>query len=342
MNLKEYSTHAFYILFGASIILSFFIIKPLLIPILTSVAIVYILTPLHRLIRSKIKNTSLCAAISSTIVIFFFTIPLLLTINILSNETYVLYILAKQGVAGGFLENIQCPEISQGILCQLREFTTSQQFITVAKSTLEKVNATSVELISSYIISVPTMLMNIFLTLFLTFFLFRDGEVMLERLRDLISLNEHHQKHLYNKLGGMVHAVIYGNIITAIIQGVVAAVGYIITGVTSPITWGILTALLSFTPFLGTALVWLPLAIIKYLQGEIVSAGGILLVGIVISLIDNIIKPKIIGDRTQIHPVIIILGIIGGVALFGFIGIIYGPLILAVFSAFLNIYEAER
>jgi predicted PurR-regulated permease PerM len=129
-----------------------------------------------------------------------------------------------------------------------------------------------------------------------------------------------------------------------------AGIGYFIFGITSPILLTMLTIIASFIPFLGAALVWLPVSIAMLINGIITGsnslmlrAGGLMLYGaLVVSTIDNFLRPKIIGKRARVHPLVILLGVFGGLALFGFVGIIIGPFLLTLFIASLKIYEQEK
>ena len=132
-------------------------------------------------------------------------------------------------------------------------------------------------------------------------------------------------------------------ILIAIIQGAVGALGLWLFRAPSPVILGIVMVILIILPVVGAVLIWLPIAIIKILQGDMFNGIGLLLFGILIlSTIDNFIRPKIIGTRAKIHPVIILIGVLGGIELFGIIGMVLGPLILGILSVFLEFYIQEK
>jgi len=129
----------------------------------------------------------------------------------------------------------------------------------------------------------------------------------------------------------------------------VGTLGLYIFGIKSPLVWGIIMVIACMIPFVGAPVVWFPLGVFKVIIGlnsgnnyETIMGIGLLAYGfIIVSSIDNLIRPKIIGDRARIHPTIILLGILGGLAIFGFIGIVVGPLILSLFLTFAEIYKTE-
>jgi len=145
-------------------------------------------------------------------------------------------------------------------------------------------------------------------------------------------------------------AVFYGNIFVAIIQGILGGVGFFVLGVESPVLWGFVMILFALIPYFGTAIIWLPAALNLLFKGYLendasYTARGIILIvyGIlVISSIDNILKPRLIGSKAQVHPVLVLLGVLGGLSLFGFIGLILGPVMLALLMTFVDIYEEEK
>ena len=148
----------------------------------------------------------------------------------------------------------------------------------------------------------------------------------------------------------MLHAIVYGSIVVALIQGTLGGIGFWIVGIPSPILWGILMSLFALIPMVGTGIIWVPaslgMAAYGYLSGDTVmvwKAIGLFIYGVfVIAGIDNVLKPKIIGERAHVHPVIILLGVLGGLKFFGIVGFAVGPLILAIFITFLEIYEYEK
>ena len=148
----------------------------------------------------------------------------------------------------------------------------------------------------------------------------------------------------------VIFATVYGVIIVAIIQGIVGTIGFIIFDVPSPILLGLLLTFAALIPFVGTALVWLPASALVFLNGYLnadttmIGKGiGLFLYGaLVISLIDNLIRPKIISKEAKLHPVLILLGLFGGIRVLGPIGMVVGPLVLALLVSFVDIYQRDK
>jgi predicted PurR-regulated permease PerM len=137
----------------------------------------------------------------------------------------------------------------------------------------------------------------------------------------------------------MVYATIYGGLLIAIIQGVLGGVIFWILGIPSPILWGTAMAFLSFIPIGGTALIWVPAAILLFVQGAILK--GIILLGLGvfgISMVDNFLRPFFISAKTNIHPLLLFFAVLGGIQAFGLIGLVVGPLIATLCLTFIEIY----
>ena len=163
-------------------------------------------------------------------------------------------------------------------------------------------------------------------------------------------LKDKYRKHVFKKLNDMAYAVIYGSIIIAVIQGTLGGIGFLIFGLSSPLLCGIVMIFASLIPYVGSSIIWFPAALIIIFDGYLNMETTLIIKGILLMLygifvvgtVDNILKPKIIGDRSGLHPVLVLLGVVGGLTLLGFVGIIIGPIILAMLATFIKIYEEEK
>jgi predicted PurR-regulated permease PerM len=182
------------------------------------------------------------------------------------------------------------------------------------------------------------------------FFLFRDGKIFVDKIERIMPLKDKYRKHVFKKLSDMAYAVIYGSIIIAVVQGTLGGIGFLIFGLPSPLLWGIVMIFAALLPYIGSSIIWFPAALMVILNGYLNMETTLIIKGIllmlygifVISTIDNILKPKIIGSKGGLHPVLVLLGVVGGLKFLGFIGIIIGPIILAMLVTFIKIYEEEK
>jgi predicted PurR-regulated permease PerM len=328
------------------------IIKPYLTAILTGILFSYIFYPLYSRIYKKISNKNIASLVTSILVILVITLPLSFMLNTVSKEAYTTYLLSKQKFSTGqFLTECKPTDkticqFSNSLLDNLNNPQIKYYFDTSIKETTTKIT----EGISNILFSIPRLLLDIFIILFTMFFLFRDGKLFVEKVKGILPLKGKHREHLFKKLNDMTFAVIYGSIIVAVIQGTLGGLGFLIFGLPSPLLWGLVMIFASLIPYVGSSIIWFPASLILILDGylslestSIVKGILLILYGIfVVGTIDNILKPKIIGDKGGLHPVLVLLGVVGGLSLFGFIGIIIGPIILAMLVSFIDIYEEEK
>jgi predicted PurR-regulated permease PerM len=181
------------------------------------------------------------------------------------------------------------------------------------------------------------------LTLFLLFFFLRDGEDFVRRAARLIPMDPSRKAMLMGHLAAVTHAVVLGTLLTAVAQGVLMGVGFAIVRLPSPVVFGVLTAIASLVPLVGTALVWVPAAVVLFAQGR-VGAGIFLVIWsiVLVGMADNVLRPLVVSGRAQIATLPVFLGLMGGLSAFGAIGMVLGPVLVALVIALLRYAEESR
>ena len=144
------------------------------------------------------------------------------------------------------------------------------------------------------------------------------------------------------KLNDVTYAIVYGVFVIGVIEALLGMLGFAIIGTASPVLWGLVIGFLALIPFIGATIVWVPALIIQIYSGILWKAVVIGVVGVIISMIDTFVKPVFMGDKADLNPAVMLLGIMGGLNLFGLIGIFLGPIILSFFVVVFKIYMSER
>lgn len=187
---------------------------------------------------------------------------------------------------------------------------------------------------------VATVGLNIFISLAALFFFLRDGEHFRRALLNLSPLHDADDVTILNHLDRVINSVIKGALLVAVIQGVLAGLGYFIFGVTAPALWGAATAVTALIPGIGTAVIFVPAVLYLYVAGHGSAALGLLIWGVIIvGGIDNILKPQLISNAVGIHPFLILLSVLGGLSIFGIYGFLLGPLLLGLMFALFDLYK---
>lgn len=178
--------------------------------------------------------------------------------------------------------------------------------------------------------------------LYLSFFFLRDGDAIVARIERAIPLTSSHRRYLFAKFAAVVRATIKGSLIVAVVQGATGSLVFWALGIGGPLLWGATMGLMSLLPAIGTGIVWLPVALFLIAIGELWQGITLMLCGFfVISSIDNILRPILVGRDALMPDYIVLIAVLGGLELFGFNGLILGPIIAAMFMAAWEIYSGR-
>jgi predicted PurR-regulated permease PerM len=181
-----------------------------------------------------------------------------------------------------------------------------------------------------------------FLMLYLLFFFLRDGRRIVDAAVRVLPLGDERERHLFHRFAQVSRATIKGTLVVGIVQGTIGGFMFSLVGIGSPVLWGVVMALLSILPAVGTALVWLPAAIMLIANGQLVAGIALIAVGaLVMGLVDNILRPILVGRDTRMPDYLILLATLGGLVAFGLAGVVIGPIIAAFFLSVWEMAEDE-
>jgi len=320
------------------LVLAFLIVRPFLVAILAAAALAYIFYPVYRYILSNLVPEILpqktgAAIITCALIILIVLIPTAIITSVLTFELRNGYVFLQEYLRG--------PSLTLPVLPpQVTRYLSDPQF----KGLVADFAGQFLGWLQNVFRGIPNLLLSLFITVFSTYYFLKHGKDLYNFFRGIFPLPEERYKQMLSRFDDLSRGMILGQIVVGIIQGVLAWAGFWYLGVPNPVLWGFLTAIISIIPLLGAAIVWVPIAIYLfvagYFNGNYWPAITLLIYGtFVISLVDNILKPKIVGERAKIHPLIILFGILGGIQLFGVPGILIGPLILTLFDLAIEIYR---
>ncbi len=190
--------------------------------------------------------------------------------------------------------------------------------------------------------SVLNFFTSFLLMLFTMFFLFRDGPSLVQEIKALTPLSGHHEKLIVGKFREVAGATVLGSLLTALAQGFAGGLVFYFLGIHNVVLWATLMALFSLVPVVGTAIVWVPWALYFFVAGFLLKGIILVVVGVVfVGSIDNLLRPWLIEGRAKMHTLVVFLSIMGGIGYFGIIGMIFGPIIVALGMTFLELYKLE-
>ena len=353
MESRDITKYFYIIAIIGAVYLAFLIVRPFIVTLLTSALIAYIFRPAYLKLNSRLKMKKISAAIISVLIIIIFSVPLFFVLNATSQEAYTAYLIYKQRFAGQNVLNIDCEE-KEGLFCdnynKFNKFiTTNPRIKFYLDSTVTKTSSWLVDKIQALLISIPGLLLHMIIVIMTTYFLFVDWDIITKKLEAVIPFKKQHKSQILKKFNDMSKGLIYGQILIALFEGAVGAIGFFIFGISSPILWGIVMAILALIPVIGASLIWIPASLYLAISGAVSGSTimiwkgvGLFIYGMLfVSSIETFLKPIVVGGKAKVHPLIVLIGIIGGMQVFGFVGLFIGPLILVLFITILEIYEKE-
>ncbi|OGW80471.1 MAG: hypothetical protein A3G33_09795 [Omnitrophica bacterium RIFCSPLOWO2_12_FULL_44_17] len=346
---REHILSAFFIgLFIFILYQLFLIFSPFINAIFWAGVLAFAFHPLNQQIARLPKiNRSVASVITTVFVVLIVVIPAALILLSLIREAIDVYqALSSRITVDQFtrwIENIRQtaaakwpPEIAKYL--DYAEKNVSSLLVNGVQKTGNFVAIKFASITKGFIFGI----INFFLIGFVLFFFLRDGQYIYEALYRLIPMENTHKKLLSDKLNEAFAAIIRGQFVTSILQGIMATIAFWALSLPAPFLVGSLTFLTSMVPITGAATVWVPFAIYLFVIQAYTKFGLLLVFGIFgISLMDNILKPLLIGEKTKLPILLLFLGSLGGLRMYGFTGIFLGPLILSVFFVLLKIYREQ-
>ena len=233
------------------------------------------------------------------------------------------------------------------ILNQAEAFSSARLSKFGIDKQLQKIPPIIEQKVTQFIFSIPLILAEIFLTFILAYYILKDWESLLKQIGYILPVRTKTTHRLVKEFGSVTYTVVYAQLFVALIQGAVATIGFFIFGVPFPVILGILTAFCTLIPTAGTAIIWLPASLYLILNGYYSGNYWVLYKGIgmfiyslfIINLIDNLLLAKIVHEKAKVSQMSIIIGVIGGAAMFGIMGIFIGPILLPLLITYFETFK---
>lgn len=332
---KRIHVISFLVALALVFILVAWILRPFVSILAFTIIMAVLLLPIHRRLLRRIKRPALASMTTVSLTLIVVGLVLWLFGQVIYNEIAGLYERYSNGAL--VIDRSQ-------IIASLPE--QAQRFI---ENFSEELNDFVAQLSSQLFSSVTTVASNIasfvaafFIFLFTLYYLLKDGPRIKEALFEISPLAPQQAQKLWAKLVSAVNGVVRGSFFVALIQGTAATIGYLIFGLPEPFLWGAFTVMASFVPMVGTAVVILPAVVYLAITGAVPAAIGLAIWGaVVVGLSDNFVVPKLIGGSIKLHPILVLLAVVGGLQFFGVLGFLIGPIIMAIFVAMLDMYREE-
>lgn len=337
-----------------SLLLLGWLLWPFISVIIMGAVVTGVFTPVYRWIARKMKP-SLASLATCLLIFVILFVPIVFFVTVISGEAYDLYLTAKSEVLsdeiGTLLEGSPLTELVEknSLITRANEYAakfgidlSSTEFKKAVRDLATKTGFVIFENTRAIASNILKFLFNFFLMLVVTYYLLIDGGRLVTFIVELSPLPQDQDEKLLQKFKDMAGAILIGNGLGGIVQGGLGGCVFALFGLSSPFLWGLIMAFLAFLPIVGIGVVFIPAAAFLFLKGRI-GAGIFFIVFYVLvsGVIEYIAKPKLVGKRVQMHTLLVFLSIMGGLKLFGILGIIYGPLVVTGFLTLTDIYYAN-
>lgn len=345
-NAAQKLTPANLVLIGLTAVVLYFcylLFRPFAGPILFAAVVAIVFHPLHRYSRRFLHNSSAAALASTLLALLLTAVPLGLIVAFASRELSDLYqsLTARAGQGGILAYGIHGLEEVAGWLS--RQFGLPAPDLRAAvMRRLGETSASLVQLGASLVTNVFSWMASSVIAFVVLFFLFRDGEAGIAQASAMLPMSEDRAAELRARISTTVVANFYGGVAVGGIQGTLTALAFWALGLGSPLLWGLVTAFCSLVPVVGSATVWAPAGVVLLLTGHVWKGLILLAWGAgVVGVADNFVRPLIISERVRLHTLYVFFALLGGLKVFGVMGVFVGPVILSVATALLGMLRQD-
>lgn len=308
-EIKKYSLIGLTIIL---LILAYLIVEPFISAILTSAILAYIFYPLYKKTVKIFKSKLLSSTLITLLIVLIFIAPITIIIQKLIQETIALYNIDTLNAINNFLAGTKL---------------SSDAFTSTINQMIGAVLASIAKVSSNYILSIPEKILQFLIMAFTTGFLLINGKKITAEIKKHLPLKN--KNELIKQIELTIHSIIYGFFVVGLIGFIIALIGFYIMGLPSPIFWSIIIGIAVIIPIIGPTVIWVPYAIIKFVQQDYQTAIGLIIIGGIISLMETVLRPILISKKAKVNILAIFIGVFGGIMLFGIPGIILGPIILS-------------
>jgi predicted PurR-regulated permease PerM len=342
MKIKNLNVYFFMLVLLGISWATFYLFEPFLSAIIVAAILAATFHSSYEHLSRKTGKRRLSSLLTCLLVLFIIVLPTIIIIGLIANEINGIY--TKLVLGDHFYQN--------KILGSVEAFRNSifvktmnlDKFLDQAQinKSIESISGGIFSLIQTIYQNVIASAIWVFVMFFTLYYFLVESKAIIKKIMYLSPLKDEYEELLTNKFHSMVRATIKGTIIVGFVQGILGGAMFAIAGVPSFVIWGVVMIVLSMIPVLGSGLVWAPVGLIMLLTGNIWQGVFILAFGgIVISFVDNVLRPKLVGGDTEIHPLLVFFATLGGILSFGVIGFVLGPVIMALFLALWEIYGKE-
>ena len=343
-------TEHLYTIISVAIVVGLFylfyrVISPFLITIAWAMVLSITFYPLYKLLLRWLRYPWLASLVTLMIILILIIGPFTYIVTALVNEITDIYSVIEERGFKAITRIQEHPWLSD-LLNRISTSIPAVQNIDLNEAAVKSLKALGSYIgqhISGFFKNIVVFTLSFIVMCLTIFYFLKDGEALTSYIMRILPFSEDQKIRLEERVKEMVIAAVYGGIVVGIVQGLLGGLAFFVLGISSPVFWGSAMAVMSLVPFFGAFSIWGPAVVILIMAGNYAKGIGLFFFGMfVISMVDNILKPLIIGGRTRLHTLLIFFSVLGGIKFLGFVGFILGPLIAAMCLSLLEIYTVRE
>lgn len=340
MDTSKIQTILFFLILVLVSLLFLYLLTPFFFPLFWAAVIASIFKPLYERLNKKMNRPSMCAAFTLLVIAFLIILPGSIVGSLLFTESMRIYesLSTDSGGIENIVKNITSVVKDNPYVVRLHidEQFWTEKLAEIARSISNYIFINMTDLTQNTLV----FIVRFAVMLYALFFFIRDGDKFLDMVMKLFSLGQERERVLHERFVVTAKSTLKVTLIIGGIQGSLGGLIFWFTGIEGALVWGVVMILLSIVPVVGCSIIWVPAGIIMMLTGHLWKGILILAFGVfVISMVDNILRPILIGRDVQMHPLLIFVSTLGGLSLFGFSGFVIGPIITSLLLAIWAMYD---
>lgn len=315
------------------LILSFFLLKPILMAVIIGFILAFIFSPVYNWIFKITRSKNLPSIIICLLVLALIILPIWFFSPIAIDESIKIYRASQQ------LDIVTPLKSIFPSLFASAEF--SQQVGSIIHSFITKLANSLMDYLANILLEFPTLVLQMVVIFFTLYYTLRDKEKITTYIKSLLPFPKETEKKLFDSTRDITFSVLYGYVIIGLIQGIIQGTGFFLFGVPNAFLLSIIAVVFAILPILGPFFIGIPVIIFLIIAGNPLSAWGVLIFTSIASLSDHLIRPLVVSKRTKLHNALVFIGMIGGFFMFGILGFVLGPLIIAYLITIIEIYRKK-
>jgi predicted PurR-regulated permease PerM len=332
---KRLGTVLFYGIVVALVYFVFLVFEPFLPALAWAVVIVVVSYPAYRRLRARFRPTA-AALICTVGVTVILIVPTLLVMAAFVRQGVEAVQTLQQQIQNGHFDWVNRLWLELEGKFQSSNVTSLS---TILSRYAEEAAGYIAARLGTLLKNTALFLFHLSVTILAMFYLFRDGESIVERVREILPFEAVHRDKMMDEAHDLIFASVVSSAVAAAAHGVLGGLAFGLTGISAPVFWGVMMGFFSLVPVVGSALIWAPAAINLIVQGHI-GAGILLAVfcSVIVGVVDNVVRPWVIGGRTEMGGLVVFISVLGGISAFGLLGVVVGPIVVATGASLLDLY----